>query len=872
MPYDYGIRLEYMIIRIRLLAIFAFIIALLMSAGCDQKKSEIKEEIDLFTEEMTFNWKLDSINLKEGLSFISIELINNGIDTLKDNWALYFNHLQTGTDPSTLPSSMSIKRINGTFFSLSPTDDFIALAPSNSYKFDFLLKGMIFRKSDAPTGVYLVKDGDTPKTLVDANILGVNNETLKELALESPSTRYNDNKKYEKKNLDITKSIIPAPKSVTSGNGTLTISGSIGISANSTLDKEVDWAQYLLSQCHSGAISKSQDGIITLQLNETNSENTESYTLDVDESGINITSGTPTGIFNGISTLAQLIDHSYYANPGNELQIPYVSISDTPGYGYRGIMLDVSRYFHSVESVKKLLDIMAFYKLNNFHFHLGDDEGWRVEIDGLPELTEYGGKRGHTLDESEYLQPAYGSGPHHEPEDSYGSGWYTKAEYIDILRYAADRHIEVIPEMDMPGHARAAIYAMEYRYRNYMKTGNKEEAERYLLSDPNDNSKYSSAQGYNDNSFCACRESTYDFVEKVVDEIVALHEESGTPLKTFHTGGDEVGYGSWHESPICQNFIKASTESVSHTDDLQPYFTARYKNILDKHGLNAGGWEEFVLKSSSEGHHGKQLNPNFIGQNMRPYVWNATWGWGREDMAYKLANVGYEVVMCNSAQLYFDLAYNMDPEENGLMWSGMVDSKSPFFLIPEDIYNMPYKKNSLGVQVSDDLFTEHTRLTEEGKGNILGIQGHLWSETITNQERIEYYVFPKALSLAERAWNPNPSWASISKREDLISEMEADWGMFSQKLGGHQMKILDHIFEGVGYRIPLPGAIIDDGKVLANSRFEGLEIRFTTDGSEPNQQSTLYQAPFELKDDSSTIRIKAFASNGRTSRESVLRK
>ena len=211
---------------------------------------------------------------------------------------------------------------------------------------------------------------------------------------------------------------------------------------------------------------------------------------------------------------------------------------DAPRFGYRGLMLDVARNFQPKAAVLRVLDLMARYKLNAFHFHLTDDEGWRLEIPSLPELTSVGARRGHTLDSSRFLPPAYGSGP--DVDQPFGSGFYSRADYVEILRYAAARHIEVIPELEMPGHARAAIKAMEARFRTLQATGDAEGASRFLLSDPEDRSIYTSAQGYHDNVMNPALPSTYAFIERVVQDLVALHREAGVPLRNLHVGGDEV--------------------------------------------------------------------------------------------------------------------------------------------------------------------------------------------------------------------------------------------------------------------------------------------------------------------------------------------
>jgi len=821
----------------------------------------------LSTSDISFHWHLDSIDVEERTSYITHTITNNGADTLHQDWAIYYNQLMGGPHQETLPSAVKVKKMNGTFFSIEPSRDFAPLAPEESYSYKYSMGALIFRKSDAPSGVYVVQD-DQALSLENVKLSGFSDETLAALPMQSAQGRYKDNQNASALTMMPFDMIVPSPVYVSDRGGQLILKNKITYSTIGELERESKWLKNLLSQSYTGSISESEGADIQLIIDKNYQDVEGAYNLLIDKQGIMIKAYHSSGIFNGISSLAQLISPAKYKNPDRTISLSYADIHDKPTYSYRGMMLDVSRHFHEVESVKKLLDGMALYKLNKLHFHLGDDEGWRLEIPDLPELTSVGGRRGHTLDEvkSGYLQAAYGSGPHPEPEYSYGSGWYTRDEYIEILKYANDRHIEVIPEFDMPGHARAAIVAMDARYDRYMAQGQKEKAEEYLLSDKDDQSEYNSAQGYGDNSMCVCLESTFTFVEKVLSEVVNMYEEAGAPLKVFHSGGDEVAYGSWQKSPVCQEFIKANSESVSHTDELQPYFTNRYKSIIAKYGLVTAGWEEFVLENSSEGHHGKVLNPKFLGEKMQPYVWNATWGWGREDMAYQLANAGYKTVMCNSAQLYFDMAYNMDPDESGLQWTGLVDTKNPFFLTPEDIYAMPDKRNNAGAPVDDDSFENHARLTEKGKRNILGIQGHLWSETIVNAEKIEYYTFPKLLGLSERAWNGKPHWPNVSDRDERWAMMQDDWNVFANKLGQRQLPLLDHIFGGIRYRVPLPGLQLNGDQLNTNIRYPGLVLKYTNDGTEPNQNSPSVTRSIPSKN----AKVRAFSTNGRASRVSEL--
>ena len=227
-------------------------------------------------------------------------------------------------------------------------------------------------------------------------------------------------------------------------------------------------------------------------------------------------------------------------------------------------------------------------------------------------------------------------------------------------------------------------------------------------------------------------------------------------------------------------------------------------------------------------------------------------------MAYKLANLGFKIVICNSAQLYLDMAYSRDPDEIGLSWSGYTNTKSGFDLVPFDIYK------TAGVADIDNFVKGKTPLNAESKTNILGIQGQIWSETLRDEESLFYMMFPKLLSLAERAWTPADSWEAASAKEILIQQ-KAYWNSFSNTLGQSVLPKLDAY--DVTYRIPSPGAVLDDGRLFANTAFPGQTIRYTTDGTEPTIQSAEYNSPVKT---TGQVKLKTFAENGRSSRTAIV--
>ena len=242
----------------------------------------------------------------------------------------------------------------------------------------------------------------------------------------------------------------------------------------------------------------------------------ESYHLLAQNGKIIITAADAAGAAYAIESLSQqaAFEHN---------RLKPIEITDAPRFGFRGLHIDLARNFHSKAFILNTIDQMAEYKLNRLHLHLGDDEGWRLAIDGLPELTEIGSHRCHDLKEDTCLLPQLGAGPQ---GSKIVDGYLTRADYIEILKAAAARHIEVIPSFDMPGHSRAAVRSMEARYRRLMAEGKPEAANEFRLQDPDDKTVYDSIQHYNDNTLNVCIPSTYHFIETVIDDIKAMHDGS----------------------------------------------------------------------------------------------------------------------------------------------------------------------------------------------------------------------------------------------------------------------------------------------------------------------------------------------------------
>ena len=436
--------------------------------------------------------------------------------------------------------------------------------------------------------------------------------------------------------------------------------------------------------------------------------------------------------------------------------VPKGVITDWPDLPYRGLMLDVSRNFTTKKNLLRLIDIMAHYKANYLHMHFGDDEGWRIELDALPELTSYGAFRclpvlqeDGTIAEPDGLQPTYCVALDRDA-DSPGNGYYSHADFVEILRYAWERRIRVIPEFDTPGHSRAAVKSMEVRAA---RTGDVS----CLLSEPEDTSVYESVQDYTDNAINVALPSTYTFIETVFDGLMALYKEAGVPLEAIHIGGDEVPEGAWTGSPACQALMEANGKTDIAW--LKDYYIGRVLDIAEARGVKIAGWQDVC----------QHLEPATLERLKRNLALTNLWtvSHGRDVLPYEFANDGIPVVISSAPNCYMDFAYNDSKLERGHNWGGLVDERRSFSLQPYDMYRSVRwddHRRPLDLTHSGE---GKPALTPEGRKNIIGVQGQLWTETIRCFDHVTYYFFPKALGLFERGWNATPVWEGTTAPDDL---------------------------------------------------------------------------------------------------------
>jgi hexosaminidase len=759
-------------------------------------------------------------------------------------WSLYFN-VMDGVETGPLPSKLVLEQVSGNLFRLRPGPDFAGLAPGQTLDIVYFHPDLIIKMAKAPIGPYLVYDGapDVGKSIAEYQVLPVNRpEQLNkgDTGAKAPVTAEDTYRRNSRADLlpeAEVPLVFPTPLQLQRGAGKLTLSARPTVEASAGLGTEAALARSLFS---SGLPTGGPQLRLTVG-KVAGQTSPEAYSLNVKaDSGIAIVGNSAAGVANGLQTLRDLLPL-----PGaTDLSLPEVNIIDAPRFGYRGFQLDVARNFHTKQTVFKWLDLMARYKLNTFHFHLTDDEGWRLEIAGLPELTSIGSIRGHSATQGVRLRPAYGSGP--DPADTSGSGHYSRADYIEILRYAAARHIEVIPEIEMPGHARAAVQAMQARYHRMQAAGQKDAA-KYLLNDFADRSVYKSPQLYTDHVINPGLESTFTFIDHVVRQVVALHREAGVPLRTIHMGGDELPNGAWEQSPASHALMqKLKLESSA---DLWDYFYDRVDGILHKHGLFTSGWEELAARKTKLRGQNKLIpNPRFTQRGFSAYVWNNTEG--AEDFAYRLANAGYDIVLAPVTKMYMDMAYNPNPEEPGVNWGDYIELDTVYDFVPLD-----YLKDA-----TDAARIGKDGLTDFGKGHVRGLEATLFTETVRDPARIDYLVMPRLLAMAERAWAPDPAWATERDAAKAAAQHRYAWSGFVNALGRRVLPRLDLERRGVDYRIAPPGLMRDGERVLVNHVLPGITLRYTTDGSVPTAASPLVDGPIVAR---GVIQAAAFDRNNR---------
>lgn len=508
--------------------------------------------------------------------------------------------------------------------------------------------------------------------------------------------------------------IIPKPVSLEIQTGRFLVNADTKISGTANLKNEGAYLADLLSHMANTEITFSQDapGNIVLKLDDT-IENEEAYTLTVAYDNIVISGKTVKGVFYGIQTLKQLlpINQGEQNERLDKLTIPAVNITDTPRFEYRGMHLDVARHLFPIDFIKKYIDLIAMHKMNTFHWHLTEDQGWRIEIKKFPKLTEIGSKRHGTI-----LGHHPGTG---NDETAYG-GFYTQEEVKDIVAYAAKRHVTVIPEIELPGHASAAIASYPYLScfpeEPTVVTNNMGSKAGKAVQANGTPKIVQETWGVFDDVFCAGQEETFQFLEAVFDEVIPLF-----PSEYIHIGGDECPKSNWKRCPDCRKRIKE--EKLADEHELQSYFIQRIEKYLNSKGKKIIGWDE-ILEGG--------LAPNATVMS-----------WRGEAGGIEAAKQHHDVIMTPGHSCYFDHYQTEDKENEPLSIGGKTTVA--------DVY--AYEPVA-------------SQLTEEQSQYILGAQANVWTEYMKTTDYVEYMILPRMTALSEVVWSPKESkdWEDFKMR------------------------------------------------------------------------------------------------------------
>lgn len=573
--------------------------------------------------------------------------------------------------------------------------------------------------------------------------------------------------------------LIPYPTNIEAGIGAFNISQKTTIaSSGKRFDNEIEQLSLLLKQYlgkpirRNDQITGSKAIIFKYDPKITASEG---YKLNITTDNIVLSASQSAGIFRGVETIRQLLPFAENSNKVvSTLTIPALSISDHPTFAWRGMHLDVSRHFFSTDYLKKFIDLLALYKFNKLHLHLTDDQGWRIEIKKYPKLTEEGAWRTFNNQDSVCMvraktNPDFIIDPKHIIEKDgktlYG-GFYTQEEMKSVVAYALARHIDIIPEIDMPGHMMAAITSYPFLATNGENKWGK------FFTTP----------------ICPCKETTFEFAQNVFTEIMEIF-----PSKYIHIGGDEVDRRYWEKADSCKTL--QGKLNIHTTGELQSYFINRMEKFFNSKGRKLIGWDE-ILEDG-------------ISSTAMVMYWR-TWV---PDAPVKAAKNGNKVVMSPGNPLYFD----NDPDRNSL-------------------YQV-YHFNPIPA-----------KLTAAEAQGIIGAQANTWSERIPTESRADYMVFPRITALAELLW---------TYRDDYDS--------YLQRLKMHYPR-LDAL--NVSYRLPDIDGLIERNVFVNTTVLNppkpllNLTLRYTTDGSLPEKNSTVLNGPLEINKNSE-IHVAAFTEKGR---------
>ncbi len=781
-------------------------------------------------------------NITDGLCYLAKLSLTAKQDIHVDGWQIFYS--QIAPIHNVDQGEFTISHLNGDLHKISLTEQFSGFKQGQTKvityragfwslaESDIMPNYMITGKDLSARVIASTKpalDGDTKLTYLPF-VAPYTNQDHQFKRNTADKTQWLSSEKLFERNSKITQvevehRIIPTPSSVQLDptKGSLDLSSGIAINYNNV---QVEAVSVALQRIAAFGVKPAAQGInLALRIEKDSNTPLGSYQLVIATGGIDVIGVDAAGVANGLNSIASLLTIG-------QQSVPLMTVADQPHYQFRGVLIDVARNFHSKDFILRLLDQMAAYKLNKLHLHLGDDEGWRIEIPSLPELTEVGAYRCLDLLEEKCLVPQLGAGLE---KSSTVNGFYSVAEYQEILKAASLRHIQVIPSLDMPSHSRAAIKAMEARTKRLMAAEQFAAAQQFNLSDPQETTEYTSVQFYGDNTINVCLESSFNFVTEVMSQVKQIHADAGQPLTRYHIGADETA-GAWIDSPACKAFIANNDHGVTSMSELGPYFIERVAKILSSLDIETAGWSDGLS------HTRKEKMPTIVQSN----AWDVLF-WQGHDKVHELANRDWQVVISAPDVLYFDFPYEADPKEHGYYWASRATNTEKVFQFMPD--NLPVHAEFWTDRLGEPYQADDSKIPLLPGRKFYGVQGQLWSENTRTDNMAEYKLYPRLFALAERAWHLadwavpyNYQGAKYDQQSATFTEQhkvnrDQDWTAFANTLGQKALKKLEQ--QGVFYRLPTVGAQINDGILSANIAFPGLAIEYK-DGA---GQWTPYQQP-----------------------------
>ena len=518
--------------------------------------------------------------------------------------------------------------------------------------------------------------------------------------------------------------IIPRPQQVNvSNDAPFTLSAKTVISLGTNSQDMKRNANMLASYIEQATgirptVGKSKNGTAIVLTIDKTIANAEGYKLDADAKQIRIAGASAAGVFYGIQTLRKSLP--LVNGKASKVSIPAVHIADAPRFAYRGTHLDVSRHFVTADSVHQFIDMLALHNINRFHWHLTDDQGWRIEIKKYPLLTQIGSKRAQTV--IGHNSGKYDGKPY--------SGFYTQKQIRDIVKYAADRYITIVPEIDLPGHMQAALAA----YPDMGCTGGPYEVWQKW--------------GVSDNVLCAGNDKTLTFMDNVLKEITKLF-----PSKYIHVGGDECPKTQWQKCPKCQARIKAlnleAKDGHSAEERLQSYIITHASNYLKSLGRNTIGWDEILEGGLAEG--------------------ATVMSWRGESGGIAAAKQHHDVVMTPNSYLYFDYYQSLDKANEPLAIGG--------YLPLETVYSYePMPKE----------------LTADEARHIIGVQANIWTEYMPTFKQMQYMALPRLAALSEVQWS-QPALKDYTSFTNRLTEFTHLYDRLGYNYAKHLYNVAIHV-------------------------------------------------------------------------------